>query len=399
VLTVPVSRPHPDGTVLITGGTGGLGAVLARHLVADLGVRSLMLLSRAGELAPGAAQLRKELAELGSSVRIAACDVSDREQLKELIDSIPMQCPLRGVVHAAGVLDDGVIGSLTQERVERVLAPKVDGAWHLHELTTGLDLDSFVMFSSVAATLGGPGQGNYAAANAFLDALAAVRRARGLPAVAMAWGPWEQSTGMTSGLGDADLSRMAKSGMLTLSHEQGLRCFDSAQAADRAQLVLAHMDTAALRARARDEELPSLLGGLVRMPTRRRGVTSERSESLVARVAEAPRSERGRIVLEHLRVQTAAVLGHRSSESVDSTRTFKELGFDSLAAVELRNRLMAASGLQLPSRSSSTIRRWELCPPMSWRRWPWRPTSPARTSGWTSTSCRARSRRCRPRRR
>jgi candicidin polyketide synthase FscE len=347
VLTVPVSRSGDEGTVLITGGTGGLGAVLARHMVVDRGVRNLLLVSRAGEAAPGASLLREDLSGLGASVRIASCDVSDREQLKALIDSIPADAPLHGVVHAAGVLDDGTIGSLTPERVARVLTPKVDGAWHLHELTAGLDLDTFVLFSSVAATLGGPGQGNYAAANAFMDALAAHRRTLGLPAIAMAWGPWEQETGMTSQLDEADLARMASWGMLTLSHERGLECFEKARATDRAQLVLAHLDTAALRARARGEELPELLQGLVRVPARQRGASPDRSETLAASLAQAPPSERGRIVLELLRAQTAAVLGYRSSDAVDSTRTFKELGFDSLAAVELRNRLIAASGLQL----------------------------------------------------
>jgi acyl transferase domain-containing protein/D-arabinose 1-dehydrogenase-like Zn-dependent alcohol dehydrogenase len=349
VLTVPVSHPDPGGTVLITGGTGGLGALLARHLVVERGARSLLLVSRAGEAAAGADGLARELEDLGASVGVLSCDVSDREQLRAAIDSIPDEHPLRGVVHAAGVLDDAVIGSLTPERVERVLAPKVEGAWHLHELTKHLDLDTFVLFSSVAATLGGLGQGNYAAANAFLDALAGHRRAQGLPAVAMAWGPWEQASGMTSQLGEADLRRMASSGMLTLSHELGLELFDAARAADRAQLVLAHLDTATLRARARSEKLPSVLHGLVRMSARRQDGAQSDSGSLVERFAQAPRLERGRLVLEFLRAQTAAVLGYRSSDSVDSSRTFKELGFDSLAAVELRNRLVSSSELRLPA--------------------------------------------------
>jgi acyl transferase domain-containing protein/NADPH:quinone reductase-like Zn-dependent oxidoreductase/acyl carrier protein len=347
VLTIPVSHPDPDGTVLITGGTGGLGALLARHYVTDRGARSLLLVSRSGQDAPGAAVLLRELTELGASVRIAACDVSDREQLSALIGSIGEECPLKSVVHTAGILDDKVISSLTADQVERVFRPKVDGAWHLHELTRDLDLEVFALFSSIAATLGGPGQGNYAAANAFLDALAIHRRARGLPAVAMAWGPWEQTTGMTSQLDDADLSRMASGGVLTLSAEQGIELFDASQASDRAQYVLAHLDIAALRGRARNEELPTVLYGLVRRQHRDNGVAHDSSGSLAARLGDAPPAERLRIVLELLRAHTAAVLGHRSSDLVDSSRTFKELGFDSLAAVELRNRLVAASGLQL----------------------------------------------------
>jgi acyl carrier protein len=323
--------------------------MLARHLVVEHGIRNLLLASRSGEAAAGASELARELTELGASVRIVSCDVSDRGQLSDLLNSVAEEHPLRGIVHTAGILDDGVVGSLTAERVERVLAPKADGAWHLHELTKHLDLDSFVLFSSVAGTLGGPGQGNYAAANAFLDALAAHRRAQGLPALAMAWGPWEQTTGMTSQLGDADLGRMASSGMLALSRDQGLELFDLAYGAERAQLVLARMDTAALRARARSEELPGILHGLIRRQVRDRDRAESDSDSLAARLAGAPPSERGHVVLEVLRVHTAAVLGHRSADSVDSTRTFKDLGFDSLSAVELRNRLMASSGLQLPA--------------------------------------------------
>jgi acyl transferase domain-containing protein/NAD(P)-dependent dehydrogenase (short-subunit alcohol dehydrogenase family)/D-arabinose 1-dehydrogenase-like Zn-dependent alcohol dehydrogenase/acyl carrier protein len=349
VLTVPVSRPESEGTVLITGGTGGLGAMLARHYVTERGARNLLLVSRSGQAAPGAARVREELQELGASVRIAGCDVSDREQLRALLDSIDARRPLRSVVHAAGVLEDKVIASLTAEQVERVLLPKVDAAWHLHELTKGLDLDAFVMFSSIAATLGGPGQGNYAAANSFLDGLAAHRRARGLPAVAMAWGPWEQATGMTSELGEGDLSRMASWGVLTLSEDQGLELFDVSRGSERAQHVLAHLDLVALRGRSKQDELPSLLYGLVRRPARAHASTEDGSDSLAARLASAPQSERARIVIELLRTHTAAVLGHRSADLVDSSRTFKELGFDSLAAVELRNRLTASSGLQLPA--------------------------------------------------
>ena len=335
------------GTVLITGGTGGLGAEVARHLVLHHGVAHLLLVSRSGDAAPQARELKEELEGLDASVRIAACDVSQRDQLEALISSTGEDPPLRGVVHAAGVIDDGVIDSLTPERVERVLGPKLDAAWHLHELTAHLELDAFVLFSSVASTLGGPGQGNYAAANSFLDALAAHRRALGLPALAMAWGPWEQATGMTAQLGQADLSRIASSGILSHSREQGLGLFDLALAGAQPAPVLARLDMGALRGRARREELPRVLSGLVRMPAPRAGRASGGSSSLATLFASAPESERDRVVLEFVRAETASVLGYASTEAMGSSSTFKDLGFDSLAAVELRNRLGVSGGVQL----------------------------------------------------
>jgi NADP-dependent 3-hydroxy acid dehydrogenase YdfG/acyl carrier protein len=337
------------GTVLVTGGTGGLGALLAKHLVIEHGVRSLLLVSRAGERASRAAELERELTGLGASVWIAGCDVSDREQLEALIASVDEEHPLCGVIHAAGVLDDGVIGSLTPERMERVLAPKVDGAWHLHELTMHMDLDAFVLFSSVSATLGAPGQGNYAAANAFLDGLAEHRRAHGLPGLSIAWGPWGQTAGMTSRLGRAEMARMASSGMLTLSDEQGLGLFDAAGAAERSLAVLARFDTVALRARARDNELPSVLERLVRMPVRQDRAVHGISGSLAERLASTPETERERVMLDLVRAHIAAIVGHSSPDAIGPTRAFKELGFDSLAAVELRNKLTAATGVRLPA--------------------------------------------------
>ena len=334
------------GTVLITGGTGGLGALLARHLVAQ-GADDLVLTSRAGERAAGAAALRDDLERLGARVRIAACDISQREQVAELIASVEEGAGLRGVIHAAGVLDDATIASLSVERVERVLAPKVDGAWHLHELTQSSELDMFVLFSSVAATLGAPGQGNYAAANAFLDALALHRSARGLVAVSMAWGAWQQEQGMTARLTRAELARIAGSGFPLLTAEEGLELFDVALSCEEALVVSARLDRAALRARAGREDIPAVLRGLIGRSTRARPIQSQ--GSWAARLARAATSERIAVVLELVRTETAAVLGYASAEALDVERTFKDLGFDSLSAVELRNRLEAAAGLRLPS--------------------------------------------------
>ena len=222
MLTVPPAF-DPDGTVLITGGTGGLGAVFAKHF-AGLGAKRLVLVSRRGGAAAGVPELVAELAGLGANARAVACDVGDRGQVADLIGSL--EAPLTAVVHAAGVLDDGVVESLTAAQVERVLRPKVDAAAHLHELTAGMDLSAFVMFSSVAALIGSPGQGNYAAANAFLDALAVQRRSQGLVGSSLAWGLWAEAGGMAGTLDAAELARLQRQGIGALSSELGVALFD-----------------------------------------------------------------------------------------------------------------------------------------------------------------------------
>ncbi|MGA2166258.1 MAG: SDR family NAD(P)-dependent oxidoreductase, partial [Solirubrobacteraceae bacterium] len=340
------SAVDPERTVLITGGTGGLGALLAAHLVGEHGVRSMLLASRRGPDAPGARELRARLEKLGARVEIVACDVGDREQLARLLCAVPAEYPLGAVVHTAGVLDDGVIASLTPERVDRVLAAKVDAALHLHELTRGLGLWAFVMFSSLAGTYGAPGQGNYAAANVFLDALAAHRRAQGLPASSLAWGMWAQDSAMTGALTEADLARIERSGVSPLSPAEGLELFDAARALDRALVIPARLNLRALRAIARIGGVPPLLRGLIRAPTRRARAASG---SLAARLASIPPEEREGATLQIVRAEIAAVLGHSSAERVDAGRAFKDLGFDSLSAIELRNRLDATTGLTLPA--------------------------------------------------
>ncbi|RYJ21851.1 malonyl CoA-acyl carrier protein transacylase [Streptomyces sp. L-9-10] len=241
-------RLHPDGTVLVTGGSGSLGMAFARHLVVAHGVRHPLLVGRRGADAPGAAELRAELTGLGAEVEVAACDVADRTALAALLASVPEAHPLTGVVHTAGVLDDGVVPALTQERLDRVLRPKVDAGLALHELTRGGDLAVFALFSSVAGVFGSGGQANYAAANSFLDALAQHRGALGLPGTSLAWGPWQQSGGMTAGLRDTDLRRMARSGFVPLRIEEGLSLFDTAVEGQDAVLVTARLDPAETRA-------------------------------------------------------------------------------------------------------------------------------------------------------
>ncbi|HEY5286297.1 MAG TPA: SDR family NAD(P)-dependent oxidoreductase [Solirubrobacteraceae bacterium] len=345
VLTLPPEKIATEGTVLITGGTGVLGRLVAMHLVERHGVRSLVLASRQGPRAPGASELQAELAQLGVELAIVACDVTDREQVRGLLASVPDGRPLRAVVHAAGALDDGSIAALTPERLERVLSVKVDAAWHLHELTSHMDLDAFVMFSSLAGVMGAPGQANYAAANTFLDALAAHRRAQGLPAVSMAWGWWEQATGLTEHLSEIDMARMRRSGVTPISAVEGLRMLDAAWGDVDAVTVPARLDAAALRAQAGAGALPPMLRSLIRIPKRRR----QRGSLLAERLRGAREEDARRIVLQVVRGEIAAVLGHSSPEAIDGRRALKELGFDSLLAVELRNRLSAATGMRLPA--------------------------------------------------
>jgi polyketide synthase 12 len=344
VLEVP-QPPAPGGTILITGGTGGLGALLARHLV-EQGARRLLLISRSGLKAHGARELKGALEELGAKVKVAACDVAQAAQLERVIAQIPKAHPLSVVIHTAGVIDDGVISSLDGERLRRVMDPKVAGALNLHELTRGMELSEFILFSSAAGTLGSPGQGNYAAANTFLDALAAARRAEGLPGSSLAWGQWAEASGMTGHLGEGDLARLERSGILALSSEQGLELFDAARAAGQPLLLPVPLDLAVLRAGARLGLLPGVMRGLVRAPARQAAAAGGQ---LARRLREAPESEWDAIALELVRGQVASVLGHTSAAAVDPQRNFKDAGFDSLAAVELRNRLVQATGLKLPA--------------------------------------------------
>ncbi|MGN9785611.1 SDR family NAD(P)-dependent oxidoreductase [Nonomuraea sp. ZG12] len=328
--------------MLVTGGTGGLGALVARRLVERHGVRDLVLLSRRGPAAPGVSDLVAGLEEAGARVRVLACDVTDRAALA---DAVASAGPLAGVVHAAGVLDDGVVGSLTPERVDVVLKPKADAAWFLHELTEGMPLRFFVLFSSLAGVVGNAGQGNYAAANAFLDGLAVHRRDAGLPAVSVAWGLWDVESGMTGGL---DVARLSRAGVAPLRVEEGLGLFDGVLTADAEPVVVgARWDAAGLRARAEAGDLPGVLRGLVRLPRRTAGKGA--AAGLVARLAELNRDEALRSLTDAVRDHVAAVLAHGDPDQVDVDQAFNQLGFDSLTAVELRNRLNADTGLRLPA--------------------------------------------------
>ncbi|MGA5134359.1 SDR family NAD(P)-dependent oxidoreductase [Streptomyces olivoreticuli] len=339
----------PGGTVLVTGGTGGLGALVAGHLVSAYGVRDLLLVSRRGGAAEGVDQLVAELEESGARVRVEACDVGDRDALAALLASIPDDRPLTGVVHCAGVVADGVIESLTPDRLTGVLRPKAEAALHLHELTAGLDLSAFVLFSSFAGVAGSAGQASYAAANAFLDALAYERRVRGLSAVSAAWGLWREDRGMGGQVAEGDLARIKRLGAVAMSAEEGLALFDAVVGQDRALCVPASLDVAGLRRRGAEDVSP-VLRSLARGGARRaRAEGSGRGAGLAARIAGLAESERRRVVLDVVRGHAGEVLGYGPGRSVGVDTPFKGLGFDSLTAVELRNRLNAATGLRLPA--------------------------------------------------
>ncbi|MEV0643417.1 SDR family NAD(P)-dependent oxidoreductase [Streptomyces sp. NPDC050619] len=340
---------NPEGTVLITGATGTLGQLFARHLVAEHGARHLLLASRRGRAAAGILELEAELTAHGVDVTVVACDTGDREAVAAMLAAVPAEHPLTAVIHTAGVLDDGTVRSLTPAQLDTVLRPKVDAARHLHELTADLDLDAFVLFSSLAGTVGGVGQANYAAANAYLDALALHRHAQGLPGTSLAWGLWAEGSGMTGHLTQADLARLSRDGIAPIGSEEGLALFDTAMATGRPVLVPAMLDYTGLRAQAADGMLPALFGGLVRGA--RPAATGERAvgTSLAERLSALAPEDQDRTLLEFVRSVVAVVLGHDDSEQVAPGRAFNELGFDSLKAVELRNRLNAASGLRLPA--------------------------------------------------
>ncbi|WP_327158258.1 type I polyketide synthase [Streptomyces tubercidicus] len=342
---------HPvwagQGTVLITGGSGMLAGLIARHLVAEHGAKRLILASRRGMAADGAPRLRDELTALGAQVEVVACDAADREALGALLAGIPVDAPLTGVVHTAGVLDDGLIGALTPERTESVLRPKVDAAWNLHELTQHLDLSAFVLFSSASGVLGAPGQANYAAASTFLDALAEHRHAHGLPALSLAWGLWSERSDLTRKLTETDLRRMSREGLPPMSSEQGVALFDVVGAAETPVVIPVALDTKKVAAAG---EVPAILRGLVRAPARRTVSAGPPSvKPLRDRLAEVPAAERAAVVLDLVRHHTAMVLGHSGAGMVNADQSFSELGFDSLTAVELRNGLHAATGLRLPA--------------------------------------------------
>ncbi|WP_086845352.1 type I polyketide synthase [Amycolatopsis kentuckyensis] len=340
---------NPDGTVLITGATGTLGRLFARHLVSDHGVRHLLLVSRRGREADGMLELEAELIAHGAEVSVVACDTADRAAIAAVLADIPAGHPLTAVLHTAGVLDDGTLPALTPERLDTVLRPKIEAARHLHELTADRDLAAFVLFSSLAGTVGTAGQANYAAANTYLDALARHRRASGLPGTSLAWGLWADESGMTAHLTDADLARLSRSGIAPIGTDQGLELFDAALASGRPVLVPALLDYPGLRKQSEDGALTALFSRLVRPARRAAAGEQAKGSSLRERLAALPPQDQELVLLELVRDAVASVLGYTDTGRLSPDRAFTELGFDSLKSVELRNRLTAVSGLKLPA--------------------------------------------------
>ncbi|WP_396230131.1 SDR family NAD(P)-dependent oxidoreductase, partial [Frankia sp. CpI1-P] len=340
---------RPGGTVLVTGGTGLLGTLVARHLVEAHGVRHLLLVSRRGPDADGAAATVEELTAIGAEVTVVAADAADRESMTAVLSGIPQGHPLTAVIHTAGTLADGVVEALDRERLEQVWRPKARAALVLHDLTRDLDLTAFVLFSSVVGILGNGGQGNYAAANTFLDALAEHRRAEGLAATSLAWGLWAPGGGMTAALAGADLARLSRSGLAPIQPGQGLALFDEALESTRAVVVPVRLDTVALRNQAAAGMVPVVLRELAPVSSPSTGARPDQAGSWSDQLRDKPAAEREQAVAHLVNAQVATVLGHATPVTLPADRAFKELGFDSLTAVDLRNRLAAVTGLRLPA--------------------------------------------------
>ncbi|MFT2016583.1 SDR family NAD(P)-dependent oxidoreductase [Streptomyces sp. 796.1] len=337
----------PAGTVLITGGTGTLGALVAEHLVRTGQTRHLLLVSRRGEQAAGAGELAERLVELGGQVRIVAADVTEPAAVAELLAGVPAEHPLTGVVHAAGVLEDAVLTSQSADALARVWDPKATAAATLHAATAGLELRLFVLFSSTAATLGSSGQANYAAANSFCDALAAHRQALGLPGVSISWGLWGDASGMTGHLDEAALERMARSGIHPMSAERGLGLLDAAVAHGAPHLIAMDLDVRALAGQPA-LTLPAPLRGLTGgAAARRTAAASQPLTDWAGHLAALTAAEQHRVLLDLVLTHAAAALGHADPGRIQTERGFLELGFDSLTAIELRNRLGSVTGLRL----------------------------------------------------
>lgn len=336
----------PEGTVLITGGTGTLGALVAEHLVARHGIKHLLLLSRRGPTAPDADQTRRRLTALGAEVTITACDTANAAQLAAVLDSIHPQHPLRAVIHAAGTLDNALVTAMTGDQLEAVLAAKADSAWHLHRLTAEHDLAAFVLFSSAAGIMGMPGQANYAAANTFLDALACLRHHTGYPATSVAWGYWQTLTAMTAHAGVTDLSRMSRSGLAPITNDHGLALFDAALTSRQPYLLASPVNTSTLSRRARENAVEPILSTLT--TARPRAATASVSMLAADLAAQTPQ-QRLDTVTAMVSAGTAAVLGHPDSTALDPDIPFRDLGFDSISTLELRNSLNRSTGLTLPA--------------------------------------------------
>jgi polyketide synthase 12 len=346
IVLIPPAVLDPEGTVLITGGTGMLGALFAEHLVTRYGIEHLLLVSRSGPNAPGADELQQRLTRLGAQVAITACDTSNPAELTAALDTVDASHPLTAVIHTAGVLDDAMVTELSPQQLDTVLAAKADAAWHLHHLTADGDLAAFVLFSSAAGILGSPGQANYAAANAFLDALARHRHHVQRPATSVAWGYWQTPSGMTAHLNTTDVTRLASTGLTPITSEHGLALFDAALTSQRSNVLASPVNTGALTRRARNNALDPILSTLT---TGRRQAATASPRTLSARLATQTPRQRLDTLTAMVTATAAAVLAHPDPDALDPELPFKDLGIDSLTALELRNTLNQHTGLTLPA--------------------------------------------------
>nr|WP_304528657.1 type I polyketide synthase [Mycobacterium sp. E2327] len=346
IVLLPPARLDPEGTVLITGGTGMLGALVAEHLVTGYAIKNVLLLSRSGPNAPGADQIRQRIERLGAQVAITACDTSNRADLAAALDAIAAEHPLTAVIHAAGILDDALVTDLSPEQLDAVLAAKADAAWHLHRLTADHDLAAFVLFSSTAGILGSTGQANYAAANAFLDALARHRHHTQRQATSVAWSYWQTPSGMTAHLGAADVTRLASTGLIPITNEHGLALFDATLISQQPNLLASPFNAGVLNRLARHSRLNPMLSGLV---TSRPQAANASPRTLAATLAAQTPQQRLDTLTAMVTASTAAVLAHPDPGALDPDRPFKDLGIDSLTALELRNSLNRHTGLTLPA--------------------------------------------------
>lgn len=343
VLTVPHAI-DPAGTVLITGGTGALGAAAARHLVSEHGVRHLLLVSRRGPNADGAAELDAELTALGAQPTLAACDVADPDALAALLSEIPTQHPLTAVIHTAGTVDPAGIETITRAQFDDVLRPKIDAGWHLHRLTQHLDLAAFVLYSSSVGLAGLPGQSNYTAANTFLDALASYRRQQGLPAVSLAWGMWQERSGMGVQLGEEHIQQVISTGLSPMPTREGLAHLSAALYpgvdSHRSLIVPARFNIDDLKARGMTPLLSELAAASAKKAS---------AVNVAQHIASLPEAERYPYLLTLIVRHAGIVLNHPNVSEITDDAEFRALGFDSLTAVEMSSRLGTATGLRLPA--------------------------------------------------
>jgi acyl transferase domain-containing protein len=351
--TERLPQPHrpldPDGTVLVTGAGGALGRLVARHLITSHGIRHLLLVSRRGLHADGMRALRDELAEGGAHVRVEAADLAEPAAVAGVLATVDGDHPLTAVIHAAGTMEPATLPTLTDEQLDRVLRPKVDAAWHLHEATRDLDLAAFVVFSSIAATFDAAGQGNYAAANAFLDALTPYRRAEGLAGLSVAWGPWDAGSGMLTRLHGPAVERLARNGMSPMAAEHALALLDVGLNQEVPALVAVQTDMAKLRAQGRAGHLPSLFGALVPQAAPAAGASDGPARPLAERIRDLDEADRLETVLRVVRSTAASILALTTDEEIPGDQAFKDAGFDSLTAVQLARRLGETAGLSLPT--------------------------------------------------